>query len=76
MVRAIYCVLESREGWVVRFNGRDFGPASNRACAVAAAIQVATKAYAEGLHSQVLIYIGQQFRTVWVNGRNLLAGAS
>lgn len=73
MTQAIYCVVESRDGWFVRFNGDEFGPASNRACAVAAALQVAAKAYAAGLHSQVLIHLGERVRTIWVNGQNLLA---
>ncbi len=75
MAQAIYCVVEGRGGWVVRFNGDEYGPAENRACAVAAAVQVAGKAYSAGLHSQVVIRLGERFRTIWVNGHNLLAGA-
>ncbi len=74
MNQAIYCVIEGREGWVVRFNGHEYGPAVSRACAVAAAFQVAAKAYAAGLHTQVLIRLGEGFRTIWLNGQNVLAG--
>ena len=76
MSEAIYCVMEIREGWVVRFNGSDYGPAASRACAVAAALQVAAKAHGQGLQSQVLIRLGEQFRTIWVNGRDLLGGGA
>ncbi len=72
MAQAIYCVVQSRDGWFVRFNGSEYGPAANRASAVAAALHVAAKAYAAGLHSQVLIHIGERVRTIWVNGQNLL----
>ena len=74
--RAIYCVLEARQGWVIRFNGNEFGPAASRASAVAAAIQAATKAHAQGFHAQVLINLGERFRTIWVNGENLLLTAA
>ena len=73
MGQAIYCVLEKRNGWIVTFNGREYGPAPSRACAVAAALQVAAKAYAAGLHSQVLIHLGERIRTIWVNGQDFLS---
>lgn len=71
--RAIYWVLEGSQGWIIRFNGSDFGPIASRASAVAVAVQVAAKAHRQGLHAQVLIHIGERFRTIWVNGRNLLS---
>jgi hypothetical protein len=71
--RAIYWVLEDSQGWIIRFKGDDFGPIASRASAVALAVRVAAKAHEHGLHAQVLIRIGERFRTIWVNGRNLLS---
>ena len=75
MERAIYWVLEGSQGWIIRFNGNDFGPIASRASAVALALQVAGKAHSQGLHAQVLIRMGERFRTIWVNGRDLLSRA-
>jgi hypothetical protein len=71
--RAIYWVLEGSQGWIIRFKGDDFRPIASRASAVALAVRVAAKAHGRGLHAQVLIRIGERFRTIWVNGRNLLS---
>lgn len=71
--RAIYWVLEGSQGWMIRFNGADFGPIASRASAVAVAVRVAAKAHREGLHAQVLIRMGERFRTVWVNGSNMMS---
>ena len=76
MQRAIYCVIEGREGWVIRFNGNEFGPIPSRAGAVAAAIGAAAKAHNQGLHAQVLIQLSERLRTIWVNGENLLPTAA
>ena len=71
--RAIYWIMEGSHGWMIRFNGDEFGPIASRASAVAVAVRVAAKAHGQGLHAQVLIRIGERFRTIWVNGRNLMS---
>ena len=70
MQRAVYCVAEGRQGWVIRLNGREFGPLPEQDFAVEVAVRAGARAYEMGCHAQVVVHDGDCFRTVWVNGRN------
>ena len=75
MDRAVYCIVEARKGWVIKFNGKEFGPAPTREAALRAALRVASRARELSYHAQIVVLDSGVFRTVWVNGRNLLARA-
>lgn len=76
MQRAVYCVVESREVWVIRLNGKEYGPCPSREHALGVALRAAVRAQARGCHAQVIAHDGDRFRTVWMNGRALVAAAA
>jgi hypothetical protein len=76
MQRAIYCVVEGRQGWMIRLNGREFGPLPARDFALEVAMRAGIRAHEMGCHSQVVLHDGDCFRTVWVNGRDRAEAAA
>jgi hypothetical protein len=76
MERAVYCVVENRQVWVIRLNGKEYGPCPSREHAVDVAMRAAAKAHARGCFAQVIVHDGERFRTLWVNGRDLEQAAA
>ena len=70
MERAVYCVSMKRGEWTIRLNDKHFGPCPTREMAVQVAISAASKAFARGHQAHVLAQDGDQFRTLWFNGRS------
>ena len=71
MERAVYCIVEGRGGWVIRLNGKDFGPSPTQDVAVDVAKRAALKAHGRGYHAHVMVHEGRRFRSVWMNGREV-----
>jgi hypothetical protein len=76
MERAVYCVVESRDVWVIRLNGKEYGPCPSRDHALNVALRAAARAQARGCYTQVIAREGRHFRTVWLNGREVLPAAA
>jgi hypothetical protein len=76
MERAVYCVVESRDVWVIRLNGKEYGPCPSREHALNVALGAAARAQARGCYTQVIAREGNRFRTVWLDGRDLLLAAA
>jgi hypothetical protein len=72
MDRAVYCVFLREEGWIIQFDGKEFGPCSSRELAVSVAVRAAKIAREMGFEVQIMAHDGAQFRTVF-NGRSQIA---
>jgi hypothetical protein len=68
-MRATYALVEKDAGWMVRFNGREFGPYADRDVVIAATVRAAARAETRGCLAHVMVHDGQSFRTVWMKGQ-------
>lgn len=76
MQRAIYCVAAAHGGWLIRLNGKDFGPMPSKDFALGVAVRAAERAYRRGVHTHVMLHEDHRFRTVWINGEHLTSRAA
>jgi hypothetical protein len=69
MERAVYSVFLREQGWIIQFDGKQFGPCSSRELALSVALRAAKMAREMGFDVQIMAHDGAQFRTVWFNGK-------
>jgi hypothetical protein len=68
MEAAIFYVRQSEAGWTIRLKETDYGPCPSWEAAIEAATRAAVKAHRRGHFSQVMMYVGHRYRTVWMAG--------
>ena len=71
MPRALIYIVQRDTGWVIKLNGKEFGPAPSSEIAVDAAMRAAFRAHERGCPAHIMVHDGQQFRSVWMDGEML-----
>lgn len=68
MPRALYCIVQRKDGWIIKLNDKAVGPCLSMEMAIEAAVRAASKAFRQGCHSHVMVHDGRGFHTLWING--------
>jgi hypothetical protein len=68
MPRALIYIVQREMGWIIKLNGKEFGPSPSREIAVDAAMCAAAKGHERGCSAHIMVHDGQRFRTVWLDG--------
>ena len=71
MPRALIYIVHRHAGWIVKLNGKEFGPSSSSEAAVGAAMRAAARAHERGCSAHIMVHDGQRFQSGWMDGEML-----
>jgi hypothetical protein len=71
MPRALIYIVPRDTGWIIKLNGKEFGPAPSSDVAIEAATRAAAQAHDRGWPTHIMVHDGHQFQSVWVDGQLL-----
>jgi len=71
MMRALVYIVQRESGWIIKLNGKEFGPAESSDAAVGIATRAAAQMHERGFPVHIMVHDGARFRTVWLEGELL-----
>jgi hypothetical protein len=71
MTRALVYIVQRDSGWIIKLNGKEFGPAESSELAVDVTMRAAARMHDRGCPVHIMVHDGSRFRTVWLDGQLL-----